>query len=65
MSAETPSASPAPLNARIGEVTERIAQRSRDQRQRYLDRIAAAAAHKPRRQALGCANQAHGFAACA
>ncbi|MFG1330925.1 phosphogluconate dehydratase [Xanthobacter autotrophicus] len=66
-SANTPSAVPtsALLNARVGEVTERIAQRSRDQRQRYLDRIAAAAAHKPRRQALGCANQAHGFAACA
>ncbi|MFG1299460.1 phosphogluconate dehydratase [Xanthobacter sp. V3C-3] len=54
----------APLDARVGEVTERIVRRSRDGRARYLDRIAAAADHHPRRQALGCANQAHGFAAC-
>ncbi|MFK8254015.1 phosphogluconate dehydratase [Ancylobacter terrae] len=58
-------ASPASsVNARIGEVTERIAARSRDSRARYLDKIAAAAAKEPRRQGLGCANQAHGFAAC-
>lgn len=49
--------------ARIGEVTERIARRSRDARARYLDRIAAAAERAPRAR-LGCANQAHGFAAC-
>lgn len=54
----------APLNARVGDVTERIAKRSRDARTRYLDRIAAAAETGPRRQRLGCANQAHGFAAC-
>ena len=52
------------LNARLGEVTQRIAARSRDARTRYLDRIAAAAEAGPRRQRLGCANQAHGFAAC-
>jgi phosphogluconate dehydratase len=52
------------LNARIGEVTERISRRSHEPRSRYLDRIAAAAASGPRRQRLGCANQAHGFAAC-
>ncbi|HSI41287.1 MAG TPA: phosphogluconate dehydratase [Xanthobacteraceae bacterium] len=52
------------LNARIGEVTARIARRSQGPRTRYLDRIAAAAAKAPRRQGLGCANQAHGFAAC-
>ncbi|SDR36012.1 6-phosphogluconate dehydratase [Rhizobiales bacterium GAS113] len=55
----------ASINARIGEVTERIARRSHGSRSRYLDRIAAAAAAKPHRQRLGCANQAHGFAACA
>ncbi|TDT99586.1 6-phosphogluconate dehydratase [Azorhizobium sp. AG788] len=54
----------ATLNARVGEVTERIVQRSSGPRQRYLDRIAAAGAEGPRRRALGCANQAHGFAAC-
>jgi len=52
------------LNARIGEVTERIVQRSGDARRRYLDGVEAAAAVGPRRQRLGCANQAHGFAAC-
>jgi len=54
----------AELNARIGEVTERIVARSREGRRRYLDRIAAAAAAGPRRQRLGCANLAHSFAAC-
>lgn len=48
----------------IAEVTARITERSRFRRDRYLQRIAAAAGHKPTRQALGCANQAHGFAAC-
>ena len=61
----TAQASNSPLNARLGEVTERIARRSQDMRRRYLDRLAAAAEATPRRQRLGCANQAHGFAACA
>ncbi|MDF2620939.1 MAG: 6-phosphogluconate dehydratase [Xanthobacteraceae bacterium] len=52
------------VNARLGEVTERIARRSYDTRQRYLERIAAAAERGPSRAKLGCANQAHGFAAC-
>ncbi len=52
------------INARVAEVTERIARRSSDKRARYLDRIAEAAA-TPNRQRLGCANQAHAFAACA
>ncbi len=56
--------STATLHARVGEVTARIAERSRARRSRYLERIEAAAAAGPRRQALGCANQAHGFAAC-
>ncbi|MCX7557473.1 phosphogluconate dehydratase [Xanthomonadaceae bacterium JHOS43] len=53
-----------PLHARVAEVTERIAQRSRDSRARYLERIARAAEHGPSRRRLGCANQAHGFASC-
>ncbi|WP_029351810.1 phosphogluconate dehydratase [Bosea sp. 117] len=60
-------AAPAPsqhVNARVAEVTERIARRSHDSRARYLDRIAAAAEKGPSRAKLGCANQAHGFAAC-
>ena len=52
------------IQARIGEVTSRIAARSQDSRSRYLARIAAAAELGPRRMRLGCANQAHGFAAC-
>ncbi|MCW6509023.1 phosphogluconate dehydratase [Lichenifustis flavocetrariae] len=52
------------LQARIGEVTARIAARSHDTRARYLDRISDAAEAGPRRMRLGCANQAHGFAAC-
>ena len=52
------------LNARVGEVTERIARRSRDARRLYLDRIDAAASQAPARKKLGCANFAHGFAAC-
>ncbi|WP_428031870.1 phosphogluconate dehydratase [Ancylobacter sp.] len=58
------NAIPSSVNARIGEVTERIATRSRDTRARYLERIAAAAERGPTRAKLGCANQAHGFAAC-
>lgn len=55
---------PSSVNARIGEVTERITVRSRDARARYLERIAQAAERGPTRAKLGCANQAHGFAAC-
>ncbi len=52
------------LHARVGEVTERIVERSRPSRQAYLERIDAAAAKCPARKRLGCANFAHGFAAC-
>jgi len=52
------------LHARICEVTDRIASRSHDGRARYLDRIRAAASKQPTRKILGCANLAHGFAAC-
>ncbi|MFO1321675.1 MAG: phosphogluconate dehydratase [Burkholderiales bacterium] len=54
-----------PLNSRVAEVTERILRRSRDTRGRYLDLIDRAAAAGPRRAQMGCANLAHGFAACA
>lgn len=52
------------LNARIGEVTERIAARNHDRRQRYLDKIRTAAERGPNRGRLSCSNLAHGFAAC-
>ena len=53
----------AKVHARVAEVTDRIARRSQDRRARYLDRIADAAS-TPVRRRLGCANQAHAFAAC-
>ncbi len=52
------------LNARIGDVTERIRLRSRDRRSAYRERIARAAAKGPHRTRLSCGNLAHGFAAC-
>ncbi len=52
------------LDARIGEVTERIRKRSESGRNQYLDRIAAATDRKPGRTRLSCSNLAHGFAAC-
>ncbi len=48
----------------VAAVTEKIVVRSKLKRRRYLDRIAAAVATQPKRKALGCANIAHGFAAC-
>jgi len=52
------------LNPTVADVTERIAARSADTREPYLERIRAAAATGPARGHLGCANLAHGFAAC-
>jgi phosphogluconate dehydratase len=52
------------MNPRILEVTERIARRSADTRQAYLDHIHAAAERGPKRTTLSCSNLAHGFAAC-
>ena len=52
------------LHARVAEVTARIATRSHDGRSRYLERLDAAATQaKTPRARLGCANQAHAFAA--
>ena len=48
----------------VSAVTERIIARSKDARRRYLDKIDQAVANTPKRKALGCANIAHGFAAC-
>jgi phosphogluconate dehydratase len=52
------------VKARIGEVTERIAQRSRASRSQYLERLQSAAENRVRRGHLSCSNLAHGFAAC-
>ena len=52
------------MHERVAEITDRIVRRSLDERTRYLDRIAAAAeSAKLPREKLGCANQAHAFAA--
>ena len=48
----------------ISLVTEKIIARSKDSRTRYLNKIAAAYDNQPKRKSLGCANIAHGFAAC-
>ena len=47
----------------ITDVTNRIAMGSAEQRDRYLERTAAAAENGPARGRLACANLAHGFAA--
>lgn len=49
---------------RIEDITARIRERSRPTREAYLARVREAASQKPKRAALGCANLAHGFAAC-
>ncbi|WP_068116858.1 phosphogluconate dehydratase [Tropicimonas marinistellae] len=51
------------LNPTVARVTDRIAERSRDSRQSYLDRMRAAAEAGPARAHLTCGNQAHAYAA--
>ena len=48
----------------IEAITERIRQRSKASRERYLDRIAEAIERGVNRAVLSCGNLAHGFAAC-
>ena len=52
------------VHATISAVTENIIARSREHRRRYLARIDEAIIRQPQRKTLGCANIAHGFAAC-
>ena len=52
------------MHPRVLEVTERLIERSRATRQRYLAMIAAAAEQGPQRGKLQCANFAHGVAGC-
>jgi phosphogluconate dehydratase len=54
----------APVHPVITDVTARIQARSADTRDAYLARIGAAALEGPSRSAHGCANLAHGIAAC-
>jgi phosphogluconate dehydratase len=54
------------LHPVVAAITERIAARSAPRRRAYLAALDAVATEsRPRRAGLGCANQAHGFAACA
>ncbi len=55
---------PSPLHPRVAEVTDRIVARSRAKRDPYLAAIDREAAKGPARKKMGCANFAHGFAAC-
>lgn len=52
------------LHPVVDRVTQRIVERSRESRTRYLDRIDAATSDGPHRRRLSCGNLAHGFAAC-
>ncbi|BAP41383.1 phosphogluconate dehydratase [Pseudomonas sp. LJDD11] len=52
------------MHPRILEVTERLIERSRPTRQRYLQLIREAASDEPMRAKLQCANFAHGVAGC-
>ncbi|RXT28412.1 phosphogluconate dehydratase [Rhizobium leguminosarum] len=51
-------------HARISAITHRIVERSKPTRERYLERLRAAASQGVARSVLGCANLAHGFAVC-
>ena len=55
--------SPPKLNAALKRVTERVIERSRQTRTRYLQTIAQARRPDPYRAGMGCANAAHAFAA--
>ncbi|MBY5559289.1 phosphogluconate dehydratase [Rhizobium leguminosarum] len=49
---------------RIAAITDRIVERSKPTRERYLEHLRAAASQGVQRSVLGCANLAHGFAVC-
>lgn len=51
------------LHPTLASVTERIVERSRDSRRRYLDLMGREAERHPDRTALACSNLAHGYAA--
>ncbi|WP_028648118.1 phosphogluconate dehydratase [Nocardiopsis sp. CNT312] len=65
MTANTDPSTSGTVHRVVDDVTRRLAERSADTRAAYLERIHAAISEGPARGALGCANLAHGFAACA
>ncbi len=52
------------MHPRVQAVTERLIERSRPTRERYLAQMGAAASQGPQRGQLQCANFAHGVAGC-
>ena len=52
-----------PLNKTLLKVTDRIIERSKDSREKYVDRMKSAVQRGPRRAHLSCGNQAHAYAA--
>ena len=52
------------MNPKVVAITDRIIERSKATRSRYLERIAKAKGDGPHRATLPCGNLAHGFAAC-
>jgi phosphogluconate dehydratase len=51
-------------DSRLIDITNRIIERSRDSRAAYLAKVEGSRRTGPSRHHLGCANLAHGFAAC-
>ena len=52
-----------PLNKTLLKVTDRITERSKDSRAKYVGRMKSAVERGPRRAHLSCGNQAHAYAA--
>ena len=52
-----------PVNKILLEVTDRIIERSKESREKYVDRMKSSVEKGPRRAHLSCGNQAHAYAA--
>ena len=52
-----------PVNKILLEVTDRIIERSKESREKYVDRMKSSFEKGPRRAHLSCGNQAHAYAA--
>ena len=52
-----------PLNETLLKVTDRITERSKESRGKYVGRMKSAVERRPRRAHLSCGNQAHAYAA--
>ena len=55
---------PPVLNENLRAITDRIAERSRDSRQDYLEKLGRTRRENPPRRRLSCGNMAHAAAAC-